>query len=164
MKTKNIFKAGKNNIGYVSSAFNEYFGDLECGEDGVNGGLTAKTLEKSMNDDEILKELNPAPVTISELLAFMKNADKSVWHICYIKDSNDVLRAVSVRWDDGGWRVYAYSVEHPDRWSAGGQVFSRNFSNPSTLSTQSLSPSASLTLESALKMVVDAGYIIYKKL
>jgi hypothetical protein len=47
-------------------------------------------------------------------------------NIFYIRDDNGVLWAVYCRWRDGGWRVLAYSVEFPNEWDAGNQVFSRN--------------------------------------
>lgn len=47
-------------------------------------------------------------------------------NIFYIRDQNGVLRAVGVVWDDGGWGVDAGSVDSPNRWDDGCQVFSRN--------------------------------------
>jgi len=41
-------------------------------------------------------------------------------------DNAGVLRAVNVNWNDGGWNVNANSVENPNRWNDGNQVFSRN--------------------------------------
>mgnify|MGYP001560704424 CR=1 FL=1 len=35
-----------------------------------------------------------------------------------------VLRTVNVNWNDDGWNVNANSVEHPNEWNAGNQVFS----------------------------------------
>ena len=46
-------------------------------------------------------------------------------NILYIRDQNGVLRAVGVRWGDGGWGVDAGSVEDSGGWDAGHQVFSR---------------------------------------
>jgi len=40
--------------------------------------------------------------------------------------SGPVLRAVNVNWNDDGWNVNANSVENPNRWNDGNQVFSRN--------------------------------------
>lgn len=37
-----------------------------------------------------------------------------------------VLRTVNVNWNDDGWNVEANSVENPNRWNDGNQVFSRN--------------------------------------
>jgi hypothetical protein len=41
-------------------------------------------------------------------------------------DNAGVLRAVNVNWNDDGWNVNANSVENPNRWNDGNQVFSRN--------------------------------------
>jgi hypothetical protein len=38
-----------------------------------------------------------------------------------------VLRAVNVNWNDAGWNVNANSVENPNEWNDGNQVFSRNY-------------------------------------
>jgi len=38
-----------------------------------------------------------------------------------------VLRAANVNWNDDGWNVNANSVENPNEWNAGNQVFSRNY-------------------------------------
>lgn len=37
-----------------------------------------------------------------------------------------MLRTVNVNWNDDGWNVNANSVENPNRWNDGNQVFSRN--------------------------------------
>ena len=41
-------------------------------------------------------------------------------------DNAGVLRAVNVNWNDDGWNVNANSVENPNEWNDGNQVFSRN--------------------------------------
>ena len=53
----------------------------------------------------------------------LTNSDANVF---VVHDVNGVLRVVNVRWDYGGWRLSAYSVEVSYGWGAGGQVFSRN--------------------------------------
>lgn len=42
-------------------------------------------------------------------------------------DNAGVLRTVNVNWNDGCWNVNANSVENPNRWNDGNQVFSRNY-------------------------------------
>jgi len=37
-----------------------------------------------------------------------------------------VLRAVNCNWNDDGWNVNANSIENPNEWNDGNQVFSRN--------------------------------------
>ena len=93
---------------------------------------------KASTDGPIIAELGgeeKSETTLSEMFALMEkqgNGEDGVlltngyWNIFYIKDANNVLRLVSVRWGGGGWRVYADSVENPNGWVAGNQVFSRN--------------------------------------
>lgn len=38
-----------------------------------------------------------------------------------------VLHAVNVNWNEDGWYVNANSVEDPNAWNDGDQVFSRNY-------------------------------------
>ena len=45
----------------------------------------------------------------------------------FLHESVGVLRAVNVNWNDDGWNVNANSVENPNKWNAGNQVFSRNY-------------------------------------
>ena len=93
-------------------------------------------LRKSSVDGPIITELggeSKAETTLSEMFSLMekqKNGEDGVLlnngyaNIFYIRDQNGVLRAVSVRWYNDGWYVYANSVGDPDRWRGGFQVFS----------------------------------------
>ncbi|MBI3304741.1 hypothetical protein HYZ80_00210 [Candidatus Parcubacteria bacterium] len=47
-------------------------------------------------------------------------------NVFYVPDRKGMLRAVFVYWFGNVWYVNAYSVEHPNRWDDGYQVFSRN--------------------------------------
>lgn len=105
-------------------------------------------LRQSCVDDSIIAELGGAEkseTTLSEMFFLMKKQKhgedgvllNNGWaNIFYIKSRAGVLRAVSVLWLDGGWRVFARSVECPYGWCGGCQVFSRNSvlesSEPST--------------------------------
>ena len=44
-----------------------------------------------------------------------------------VYENSGVLQAVNVDWNDDGWNVNANSIENPNRWNDGNQVFSRNF-------------------------------------
>lgn len=119
-------------ISYLSRNFKDWFGDFDVKP--VKCELKSVTLDEPMNDSEIIAKWNPEPVTLGEMTYTLKSLSHDVWAIFYIKDQNGVLRAVRVFWFDDGWDVYALSVERPLRWSDGGQVFSRNFSeSPSPL-------------------------------
>jgi hypothetical protein len=95
-------------------------------------------LRKSSVDGPIITELGgeeKSETTLTEMFSLMekqKNGEDGVLlnngyaNIFYVRDQNGVLRAVNVRWDDGGWGVSARSVEYPGRWYVGRRVFSRN--------------------------------------
>lgn len=82
-----------------------------------------------MNDDEIFIELKPSEVSLEEIYNTIQTLDKEILAIFYVKDSSLVLRAVLVYWSGGGWFVRASEVSGPGAWGGGGQVFSRNFGN-----------------------------------
>lgn len=102
------------------------------------GTLCYHKLRESSVDGPIITALGgeaKAETTLSEMFSLMekqKNGEDGCLlnngyaNIFHIKDQNGVLRAVSVYWDDDGWDVRAYSVDDPDRWGGGCQVFSRN--------------------------------------
>lgn len=113
------------NISYLSGQFKEWFETMEVKPSKVK--LKTKILKKDMLDKEILSELRPKEITLSDLFSNLKTADKKEWYIAYIRDKDSVLRAVLVYRIDDGWRVSAYSVEYPDRWVAGFRVFSCDF-------------------------------------
>jgi len=130
---------------YQSSNFKEMFGDIKYQRGAAE--LFSKKLERSMNDKEILLELRPTEISLGELFHFLTtDANKKDFMIFYCKDISLVLRAVGVHWHDDGWRVYASSVVHPDAWSGGRQVFSRNSFDSQNPDTQNLSPSVPLSL------------------
>ena len=95
-------------------------------------------LRQSSVDGPIIDELGGAEkseTTLSEMFSLMEKQGKGedgvllnngYANIFYIRDQNAVLRAVGVYWLDDGWGVDAFSVEGPDRWRDGYQVFSRN--------------------------------------
>ncbi len=68
---------------------------------------------------------------LHHLLTLQGNGEKGVLltngyaNIFYIRDMDGNLWAVGASWDDGGWDLGAYSVEYPNDWDAGRQVFSR---------------------------------------
>ena len=96
----------------------------------------AHDLPLKEGEQSIIPELGgkaKAETTLSEMFSLMekqKNGEDGVLlnngyaNIFYIRDQNGVLRAVSVRWYNDGWYVYANSVGDPDRWRGGFQVFS----------------------------------------
>ena len=119
------FQIGKNNIVYLGDNFKTWFGGVEFEEEKTKP-LHSMKLPRAMNDKEILSELKPTEVTLEEVYETLKNMDKKIWAIFYVRDKNDVLRTVSVYWYGGGWCVGAGSTDDTNEWSGGRQVFSRN--------------------------------------
>lgn len=120
---------------YQNHYFTEWFGDMEFNDAQKSSRLFSKKLPRDMNDAEILAELKPTEVSLEEVYHALETADHSDWRLFYVKDKDEVLRAVFVRWYDDGWVVSALSVGDPRRWLGGPQVFSRN-----CFETVSLSP------------------------
>jgi hypothetical protein len=126
-------------ISYVGDNFTAWF----LSDDGkIEDQITEQTLRygklcKESADAPIIAELGgeeKSETTRTEMYSLMekqKNGEDGVLlnngyaNIFYIRDAGGVLRAVDVGWRDGGWRVRAYPVEDPRRWSDGDQVFSR---------------------------------------
>lgn len=125
---------------YQSSNFMEWFGDMEYQD--KQSKLYSKKLDRDMLDKEILSEFNPTELNLGEVFNYLNTeAKKEDYMIFYCRDNASVLRAVYVRWDGGGWRVDADSVEGPYWWHDGNRVFSRNsfdtHDNPSVTLTLS---------------------------
>ena len=138
---------------YISQNFKDWFGEIPKPSKKFKYEL--KTLERSMNDEEILNELKPKPITLEEFAYALTVLDKLEWYIFYIKDNTLVLRAVFVYWFVDGWRVDAREVGFPDAWRGVSQVFSRNFDS------QILRPSDT-SLESAIEICKKEGYTVIK--
>ena len=133
-------RKAKVKISYLGDNFTEWFlsgsGKIEDPESVQT--LRYHKLRKPSGDGLIITELGgeaKAETTLSEMFSLMekqKNGESGPllnngwWNIFYIKDQNGLLRTVRVRWFGDGWSVLANSVESPDRWGAGRQVFSRN--------------------------------------
>lgn len=149
------------NISYTGNNFDKWFGDIDFPEIDSMIPLESKKLPRSMNDQEILAELKPEPVLLSEVYKTLDAMDKSTLALFYVKDVSGVLRAVDVGWDVDGWLVDADGVARPDAWSDGNQVFSRNW-NLDTLKSVTLSSSDTLSLESAIKTCKENGLIVTK--
>jgi len=95
-------------------------------------------LTKDSVDRPIIEELGgeaKAETTLSELYDLLKKQAKGeegdlltngYANIFYIKNTEDVLRAVHVYWHNAGWYVSASSVESSYGWSARYRVFCCN--------------------------------------
>lgn len=125
---------------YQNHYFTEWFGDMEFNDASKSSTLFSIKLPRIMSDQEIMAELKPTELTLGEVYYALETADRSGWTLFYVKDKDGVLRAVRVFWRGDGWGVRARSVEDPDGWYDGFQVFSRNrfetrslFPNPKNL-------------------------------
>lgn len=142
-KDKFVINTGRNapvKINFIGDHFTEWFlsGKGKNEEPISEHALRYAKLRKSSTDGPIIAELGgeeKSETMLSDTFSLMekqKNGEDGALlsngyaNIFYIKDRAGVLRAVDVRWHDDGWYVYAYSVENPNRWDDGSQVFSRN--------------------------------------
>jgi len=124
-------------ISYLGDNFKQwFFGKTQ--QSLTEASVNYYELDKDSVDGPIIKELGgeqKAETTLSEIFTLMKrqrNGEDGVLltsgyaNIFYVRGANGVLRAVSVGWGGDGWDVRADSVEDPDRWGAGFQVFASN--------------------------------------
>lgn len=100
--------------------------------------LRYQVLNKRLVDESLINQLGgeaKAEITLAEIAACMQNQasgdhgallTNGYSNIFYVRDVNDVLRAVRVDWADGGWGVRAFSLEGSGGWNQDRQVFSRN--------------------------------------
>lgn len=130
MKAKQYFT--KENDFYPWSSFLEVFGDMKVQVDST-GPFQTKKLPRPMNDREILAELGPEEVDLGYVANTLKQADRDLWCLFYVKDAKGTLWAVGAGWYGGRWYVGACSVGSPYDWRAGRRVFSRRFSATSNL-------------------------------
>lgn len=121
-------------IWYTNAEFDQLrdsFGDQTLSVSA--GTLRVHTLERNSLDEPILAALGgekAAEIGIPEMLAAMRQMQKSkmdIWFVCYIRDTNGVIWAVSCFWFSvaGRWHVAAYPVTSPHRWYGGYRVVSR---------------------------------------
>lgn len=153
-KVSEVFKVGKNKIGWVGSDFTKEFGKDDMPEMGVV--LQSQKLTRSMTDSEIIKELGVQECTLADVLVTLESATEDMkdgyWNLFYIKGHPSLV--VRVYWlaEYGRWFV---DVWHRDdhSWFGGLRVFS-----PAT-EARSLGAeiSTALNLDEAIKICKDNG-------
>ena len=124
-------------ISYLGDNFQEWF--LSKTEKSIEATkLRYSRLTECSVDEPIITELGgeeKAETTLTEVFSLMekqpngKDGDllnNGYANIFYVRDADGVFRAVSVRWGVGGWGVDASTLEGPDGWVVGRQIFSRN--------------------------------------
>lgn len=129
LKASQQFVVGKNNIIFVWSGFKDHFSGMNF--ESTKPILQHKTLDKAMNDKEILDQFRPEESSLGDFLFALNNEvsmlKNGYANIFYIRDDKGILWAVRVLWYGGGWNVYASSIESSSGWGAGYQVFGRGF-------------------------------------
>lgn len=155
----NEFKVGNHSIGWLDNDFTSRYGSEEF----VKRDMPKfQKLPRSMNDATIESELKPGLCELGDVMAFLDNAPEECKdgysNIFYVGSF-----VVSVRWGSwyGFWRVSAW---HRDGyvWNEGFRVFSP--ANRSELSAPQTSPSDTLTLDGAIKMVKEAGFKVIREM
>ena len=122
LKVSSEFVEGKNGIGYVSSGFEERFGDREFTE--VKKAPTFKKLPRAMTDAEIEGELKLGICSLGDVLAFLKNPPKEskdgYWNLFYF-----AACVVNVNWNsmNRNWNVNTWPRDGSP-WDEGKRVFS----------------------------------------
>ena len=140
-KASEEFVVGKHNIGYISGYFNDMFCNQSFGD--MNSPLESKTLERAMNDSEIMREFNVEELNLGDVLFALKNDEillkNGHVNIFYVRGGGEVF-AVRVRWysNDRRWSVDADQLGGL-RWGAGCRAFPRRLLEPKDISTLSLS-------------------------
>lgn len=127
-------------ISYLGDNFRNWFlnGDGKVEEPIDEQALHYHALKHPSVDGPIIAELGgevKAETTLTEIFVLMAKQPKGeagvllvkgYANIFYVRDQNEVLRAVNVLWIVDGWNLIAFSIEYPDGWFGGFQVFSRN--------------------------------------
>lgn len=150
LKSSEEFVIGKNNISYISDIFKEHFHGIEFKREDMK--LYSKTLNRQMNDEEIIKEWNPEPVTLGDILYFLETASHTESYVFHVKNKDGVLWAVLCRWGGDGWYFLAFPLYRPHSWFDGYQFLSRSFNGDKIIDALAL----------AIARVKEAGYVIYK--
>lgn len=146
MNSTQEFAAGKNNISWVGSNFKEHLYGIDF-DPAVSAVFNELVLAKPMNDVAIAAEFGPEAVTLGDVLAYLKEADRARWYIFYVNDAEGTRWAVLADWGGGGWGVGASPVSIRGGWLGGSVVVSRSFSGSKN---QALNPSETLALPSEL--------------
>lgn len=116
------FVVGNHGIGYVSTSFEERFGDREFEE--VKGTPKYQKLPRPMTDEEVERDLKPGICSLGDVLAFLKNPPEEskdgYWNLFYLPECVVVVYWLSVY---RGWRVGAWP-RVGNQWNEDKRVFS----------------------------------------
>lgn len=128
-------KGGKVKIYGWGSNFEEWFrGKTEPAAPAVT--LSVHPLTEDAYDSDIVAKLGGEDAAEATLGDFWREIESQAngeagkilvdgkANIAYIRDKNNVLRAVRAYWSSVGWSFYALEFPLPYRWRAGGRVLS----------------------------------------
>jgi hypothetical protein len=163
-KTKDIFKG--DDIYYRDSDLDKWllkeWNDIELGEVSSfpTSGTFQETCEKHVHTKDG-KELLKYSFTLPQIEEIMKDPEKYAlktdgWsNLFLVPDKYGGVSVVDADRDGGRWGVSVYGLGDDSVWDDDNRFFFRNLS---------ISPSDSLSLENALKVVKEAGYLVFKQM
>jgi hypothetical protein len=123
-------------ISYIGGNFRRWFLN-KIEEPFATNVLCGHNLCKASKDGPIIAELGgekEAAITLTEIFACMELQAEGkrqplltngCANIFYVRDSDNVLRAVCILWHNNGWSVDAWAIDAPSKWDGGSLVFSR---------------------------------------
>lgn len=96
-----------------SVTFTDWFEDKEAKFDVASSGLHAYVTEKDTTTEELFSKHGVTEITPGEMYAYLKNeATEEAWMVFYMRDSEDIRRAVYVRKIVDGWELNAVPDDH----------------------------------------------------
>ena len=123
-------------VPYIGGNFRRWFLN-KIEEPFATNVLRGSTLCETSRDGPIIAELGgekEALTTLTEIFACMELQaggkrkpllTNGYPNIFYVRDADNMLRAVCILWRNGGWSVNAWTIDASSKWSAGSLVFSR---------------------------------------
>jgi hypothetical protein len=133
---RNISPKASIRISYIGGHFKRWF-LKKVEEPFATNVLRGSKLCKASNDGPIIAELGGekrAETTLTEIFASMELQNggtrkplltNGYANIFYVRDADNMLRAVCILWHNDGWSIDAWAIDASSKWSAGSLVFSR---------------------------------------
>lgn len=126
------FRPGKTidgiKVGWLGDNFKEHLLPKIESDEVAAEELAVNKLLKNSRDPAIITALGgeeTVEVSLGQFWEFLKTADQKFWYVAYIRDTENVLWAVSADWVGGGLNVVASSLGSPGGWIAGSRFLSR---------------------------------------
>ncbi len=126
------FRPGKTidgiKISWLGDNFKEHFLPKVEKDEVAAEELVVNKLLQNSRDPAIITALGgeeKVEIRLGQFWEFLKTADQKFWYVAYIRDTEDVLWAVSAYWDSDGLSVEAFSFDDPGDWGADDRFLSR---------------------------------------